>query len=217
MVGPALASIPAILLSLLLPDPFPRTFWIIIYFIAVQMVESNILGPRIVGHAVGLHPVASILALIIGAQLFGAFGALLATPIVAAAWVVIASLYRSVRGETADQMLAQKRPGWVIRSPEQLLPMRKRINAVSRRPNRVVDLEGPAQRETGSEAQAQPENLKTETTRAQVKGTSIHLDHIDLLRPVPDAKEPALTDEDEGTFVAEVAVPRETRAEFAHR
>ena len=157
------------------------------------MVESNILGPRIVGHAVGLHPVASILALIIGAQLFGAFGALLATPIVAAAWVVIASLYRSVRGETADQMLAQKRPGWVIRSPDQLLPRRKRLNAVSRRPNRVVDLEGPGQRETGSETQAQPENL----TRAQVKGTSIHLDHIDLLRPVPDAKESPLTDEEE--------------------
>src|SRR5205085_10779644 len=108
------ASIPAILLSLLLPDPFPRTIWIVIYFIAVQMVESNILGPRIVGHAVGLHPVASILALIIGAQLFGAFGALLATPIVAAAWVVLASLYRSARGETADQMLAQKRTGWAI-------------------------------------------------------------------------------------------------------
>ena len=27
MVGPALASIPAILISLLLPEPFPRTFW----------------------------------------------------------------------------------------------------------------------------------------------------------------------------------------------
>src|SRR5258708_31273953 len=115
MVGPALASIPAILLSLLLPDPFPRTIWIIIYFIAVQMIESNILGPLIVGHAVCLHPVASILALIIGAQLFGAFGALLATPIVAASWVVITNLYRSARGETADQILANKRTGWVIR------------------------------------------------------------------------------------------------------
>src|SRR2546421_9544194 len=119
MVGPTLASIPAILLSLLLPEPFPRTFWIVIYFIAVQMIESNILGPRIVGHAVGLHPVASILALIIGAQLFGPFGALLATPIVAAVWVVIASLYRSLRGESADQILAGKRSSWLRRSPHQ--------------------------------------------------------------------------------------------------
>lgn len=117
MVGPALASIPALLISLLLPDPFPRTVYVLIYFICVQMVESNILGPRIVGHAVGLHPVASILALIIGAQLFGPFGALLATPIVAAVWVVIASLYRSLRGESADEILAtsQRRSSWIRR------------------------------------------------------------------------------------------------------
>ncbi len=119
MVGPALASIPAILISLLLPDPVPRTYAIFIYFVIIQMVESNILGPRIVGHAVGLHPVASILALIIGAQLFGPFGALLATPIVAAIWVVIASLYRSLRGESADQMLASRRSSWLRRSPHQ--------------------------------------------------------------------------------------------------
>lgn len=121
MVGPALASIPPIILSLLLPAPFPRTFWVIGAFIVIQALESNILGPRIVGHAVGLHPVASLLALIVGARLFGAFGALLATPIVAAAWVVIASLYRSARGETADEILARKRAPWNIRRPTGVL------------------------------------------------------------------------------------------------
>jgi predicted PurR-regulated permease PerM len=122
MVGPALASIPALLISLLLPDPFPRTFYILAYFIVIQIVESNILGPRIVGHAVGLHPVASILALIIGAQLFGAFGALLATPLVAAAWVVISSFYHSIRGETADQMLSHRRKAWSLSRPTRPLP-----------------------------------------------------------------------------------------------
>ena len=117
MVGPTLASVPPIVLSLLLPAAFPRTFWVIGAFIVIQALESNILGPRIVGHAVGLHPVASILALIVGARLFGAFGALLATPIVAATWVVIASLYRSARGQTADEMLARKRASWNIRRP----------------------------------------------------------------------------------------------------
>jgi len=119
MVGPALASIPAILISLLLPDPFPRTYVILIYFIIIQLIESNILGPRIVGHAVGLHPVASILALIVGVQLFGPFGALLATPILAAVWVVITSFYRSFRGESADEMLANKRTSWIRHSSQQ--------------------------------------------------------------------------------------------------
>ncbi len=108
MVGPAMASIPALLISLLLPDPFPRTFAIASYFVVVQLIESNILGPKIVGHAVGLHPVASIMSLLVFAQLFGPFGALLATPIVAAGWVVIASIYRSLRGESPDEMVNKK-------------------------------------------------------------------------------------------------------------
>jgi len=117
MIGPGLASITPLLLSLLLPDPFPRTFVLGACFLGLQIIESNILGPRIVGHAVGLHPVAAILSLLVGAKLFGLFGALIATPLVAAAWVVIASFYRSTKGETADQMLARKRPSWTPRLP----------------------------------------------------------------------------------------------------
>lgn len=122
MVGPLLASISPLLVSLLLPNPFPRTVYIIICFVIIQAIESNVLGPRIVGHAVGLHPVASIIALLVFARLFGnafgafggAMGALIATPLVAAVWVVIASIYRSARGETADQILARRRAPWSL-------------------------------------------------------------------------------------------------------
>jgi predicted PurR-regulated permease PerM len=117
MVGPGLASITPLLLSFLLPDPFPRTLILAACFLGLQIVESNILGPRIVGHAVGLHPVAAIFSLIIGARLFGLFGALIATPLVAAAWVVIASIYRSAKGETADEILSRKRSSWTLRRP----------------------------------------------------------------------------------------------------
>jgi len=168
MVGPALASIPAILISLLLPEPFPRTFWVVIYFVIVQLLESNVFGPRIVGHAVGLHPVASIFALIVGAQLFGAFGALLATPIVAAAWVVISSLYRSARGETADEMLARRRR--VTRTLPRLFT--HSLESDDAHPGGNGDLEPPV-------------------TAAHVKPTHItdKMDQIDLLRPVSPGHE----------------------------
>src|SRR5262249_14492343 len=107
-----------ILLSLLLPDPFPRTFELAGCFLGLQIIESNILGPRIVGRAVGLHPVAAILSLLVGARVFGLFGALIATPFVAAAWVVIASIYRSAKGETPDQILDRtKGISWTLRRP----------------------------------------------------------------------------------------------------
>ena len=189
MVGPTLATIPAILISLLLPDPFPRTIWILVYFICVQMVESNILGPRIVGHAVGLHPIAAILCLIIGVQLFGAFGALLATPIVAAAWVVIASLYNSAKGKTADQMLEKKRKPLVIRSPGVFLPGRKRVNT-----NKLED-------HVGADGHSVDEGEGAGKLTPSMKGSSLHPDHIDLLRPVPDTKRPLSQSGDEETQV----------------
>src|SRR5438046_5015605 len=119
MVWPTLASLSSNLLSLPLPDPFLRNYAVLVYFMIIQLIEGNILGPRIVGHAVGLHPVASILALIVGVQLFGPFGALLATPILAAVWVVVTSFYRSFRGESADEMLAKKRTSWIRHSSQQ--------------------------------------------------------------------------------------------------
>jgi predicted PurR-regulated permease PerM len=133
MVGPLLASISPLVASLLLPDPFPRTLWVLLAFVIIQALESNVLGPRIVGHAVGLHPVASIMALLIFARLFGnafgafggAVGALVATPIVAAIWVVIASVYRSAHGETADQMLAGKRAPWTRPTLPRTLRLRR--------------------------------------------------------------------------------------------
>ncbi|HEU5378849.1 MAG TPA: AI-2E family transporter, partial [Ktedonobacteraceae bacterium] len=184
MVGPALASIPALLISLLLPDPFPRTIYILIYFICVQMAESNILGPRIVGHAVGLHPVASILALIIGAQLFGAFGALLATPVLAAIWVVISSLYRSIRGESADEILAtRKRSSWI----------RQRANETTNpplsRPKRTHFFDSLHLKGTGN----------NNTSKADHALHVNKIEHIDLLRPIPSAPcedEPAPAEEE---------------------
>jgi predicted PurR-regulated permease PerM len=174
MVGPTLATIPAVLISLILPDPFPRTIWIILYFVVVQLLESNVLGPRIVGHAVGLHPIAAILCLIIGVQVIGAFGALIATPIVAAAWVVIVSLYNSTKGKTADQMLEHsKRKPLVIRPPGVLMHRRKKIDT---KPidHAAVDVH---------EVEADDQNVTTPI----VKGNPIPREHINLLRPVPDA------------------------------
>lgn len=186
MVGPALASIPAILISLLLPDPFPRTYAIIVYFIIIQVFESNILGPRIVGHAVGLHPAVSILALIVGVQLFGAFGALLATPVLAAVWVVVASVYRSFRGESADEILASQRSSWIRRRSNQShLKIRKGGLAGARTGENHTTEEDP----NGTQS------ISAGVIQQQENGnpTQGKVEHIDLLRPVPRREEKTST------------------------
>jgi predicted PurR-regulated permease PerM len=54
---------------------------VLAYFIFVHIIEGDVVGPRIVGRAVGLHPAVSIFALLAGAELFGLWGALFASPV----------------------------------------------------------------------------------------------------------------------------------------
>jgi predicted PurR-regulated permease PerM len=54
---------------------------VLAYFVIVHVVEGDVVGPRLVGKTIGLHPIVSLAALIAGAELFGIAGALLASPI----------------------------------------------------------------------------------------------------------------------------------------
>ncbi len=81
--GPIIASIPAIAIAFLSGG---TTLALIIagFYILVQQFESNLIYPLIVRKVVGVPPVLVILSLIIGFQLGGILGALIAVPLAAA-------------------------------------------------------------------------------------------------------------------------------------
>jgi len=106
MLGPVLGMIPAVIISLF-QAPTPVVV-VIIYFIVLQQVESNLIVPRISGHAVGLHPLAALLALIAGLDLGGIGGALLAVPAVGVLYVLVSALYSDARGQS--RMLVNQQP-----------------------------------------------------------------------------------------------------------
>jgi len=62
------------------------------WFSLVQLLEGTVITPRIVGKTVGLHPLVAIVSLLIGGQLFGLFGMLLAVPVTAVLQVFLGSL-----------------------------------------------------------------------------------------------------------------------------
>jgi len=63
-------------------------------FIGIHIIEGDVVGPRVVGEAVGLHPVVSIIALIAGAELFGIWGALFASPMAGVAQAIMTDFWR---------------------------------------------------------------------------------------------------------------------------
>ncbi len=77
--GPILSAIPAIILALNI-SPIKAVLVIVLYFI-IQQAENHILVPKVMEKAVGLNPIITIIAILIGAKLFGIMGAILAVPV----------------------------------------------------------------------------------------------------------------------------------------
>jgi predicted PurR-regulated permease PerM len=89
-IGPILGAIPAVFLALF-QTPWKLLF-VIGWYALIQEAEAHIVVPRVMRSVVGLSPLLTIIALIIGAQLLGAIGALLAVPVAAALQVIVSEL-----------------------------------------------------------------------------------------------------------------------------
>ncbi len=92
-LGPILASIPAIIVALTISP----TLALIVagIYVVIQLLENNILVPKIMQRAVGLNPVIVITAVMIGANLMGVVGALLSIPFVS--FLIV--LFNSINAE----------------------------------------------------------------------------------------------------------------------
>ena len=89
IAGPIVAGAVAALVSL--TEPFPLVIWVVLAATAIQQLENHLLVPRIAGNAVGLHPIAALLAVLVGVEVAGVVGALFAVPLTGLAW----SIYRA--------------------------------------------------------------------------------------------------------------------------
>lgn len=67
------------------------------YFVLVHVIDAYLVGPRVMGRAVGIHPVTAIIALVAGNELFGIGGALFAAPLAGLLQVFITTLWRDLR------------------------------------------------------------------------------------------------------------------------
>jgi predicted PurR-regulated permease PerM len=79
-IGLAITLTIGILIGLLSPQPLVTLLKTVIIIEAVQIMEGNVLSPRIVGNRVGLHPVWVIFSVLIFAHFWGIPGLLIAVP-----------------------------------------------------------------------------------------------------------------------------------------
>lgn len=73
-------------------------------------IDGQILIPRILGGAVGLHPIVALLALLVGAALFGLPGAIFAAPVAGVLQIFIVAGWQAWKREHPDQFPETETP-----------------------------------------------------------------------------------------------------------
>lgn len=96
LVGATLGAIPTVLVAFL--HSTPTGIATVIFYIAYQQIENNFLQPTVMSRTVKLNPLAVLVAVLVGVELFGILGALLAIPLAGATQVIARDLWDERRG-----------------------------------------------------------------------------------------------------------------------
>jgi predicted PurR-regulated permease PerM len=78
-IGPILGAAPPVIVTLL-SNPISAV-WVALLFVGLQQLEGHVVAPQIFGHTLRINPLLVIFALLLGLQLYGIVGALIALPI----------------------------------------------------------------------------------------------------------------------------------------
>lgn len=82
-----------------------RPLLVLAYFVVVHVIEGDVVGPRIMGRAVGIHPATGLIALIAGTEVFGIWGALFAAPLAGLLQAIAVAAWLEFRGAGGRKVL----------------------------------------------------------------------------------------------------------------
>lgn len=85
--GPILGAIPAVAIALI--ESPAKAFWTILVFTVIQQIDNAFISPKIIEGKLGLHPVTTIVAVLIGGEFAGIIGMLVSVPIAAVIKVIL--------------------------------------------------------------------------------------------------------------------------------
>lgn len=91
IIGPIVAAIPAIILASLVGPAL--VVKIIITYAIIQLIDGQIVMPKILGHVIKLHPLVILTVIFVGGYFYGIIGMMTAVPITAMLQIVLTKLW----------------------------------------------------------------------------------------------------------------------------
>ena len=129
VLGPVLGAIPALILAAFHPEGWIMVLKVLVVFVVVQQLENNLLVPKVQGDSVKLHPAVIMVSLVVGSQVGGLFGLIVAVPVAAILRDIYVYLYRRFT------------EGYSPREAEASVPSRQHDETIDHKKHEKQDLE----------------------------------------------------------------------------
>lgn len=94
VIGPILGAVPGVALAAFHPEGWVMVLKVLAVYVIVQQLENNLLVPKIQGDSVKLHPSIIMVAIVVGSQVMGLIGLIIAVPVAAILRDIYLYLYR---------------------------------------------------------------------------------------------------------------------------
>jgi predicted PurR-regulated permease PerM len=107
VLGVFISGAAAVLIAIIQFRELVRPLIVLVYFVFVHIIEGDVVGPRIMGHAVGIHPATGLIALVAGTEVFGIWGALFAAPVAGLLQSIVVAAWIEFRGGDAQELLKE--------------------------------------------------------------------------------------------------------------
>jgi predicted PurR-regulated permease PerM len=117
VIGPIILVIPPVVIALVFA-PLNTAIILTVYFLGMMQLITNVIGPRVMGSAVGIHPLEAMAAAFIGFPLAGVLGSFFAVPIVGFLHVALRHAYNEFvvnRGVHSATRIEEARTGQLPR------------------------------------------------------------------------------------------------------
>ncbi|HEX6508214.1 MAG TPA: AI-2E family transporter [Chloroflexota bacterium] len=98
VIGPVVLPFPPMIIALIF-TPLPRPLFYLPWLLVGEQIATNVIGPRVQGRSVGIHPLEATAAALVGFPIAGFIGAFFAVPVVSFLHVVVREAIRSARHE----------------------------------------------------------------------------------------------------------------------
>ena len=102
VIGPWIAGITGVLVTLVTSPE--KVDWVVLVYVGVRVLEDALLIPQIEGHALRVHPIIVLIAIVVGGKLAGLWGVILGPPLAAIAVEAVKYFYQEWNREVPPSL-----------------------------------------------------------------------------------------------------------------